>query len=736
MRAWQHSIGRAAFVAALSIGCRRGAAPSDAPPAAPAPSPAAPGAARAAAEALLDGVVDPWTWPRAAGATDRERAIEDIGPYERLRPGDPSSTLVSTNGHYWTALVGLPWDRDIDIDIADVPVDLDGDGRPDTTVTRHVHAKGGILANPELFGLTPTPDDPRGRIGRVSASTGVLGLREALRPDGTRSGEIGMTCWLCHGRDNPAAPGKVVLGLPGTAFDYGLLLATAAVLDDRDAAAVAYRRARGFPPGKTVRARLVLAGPGRQDLTGEFGLDVTVPGYHSSRYPGTARVRQGTRGLFNPISVPGILAAPGLALENWSGSEDSGAPWLARLAALARKPEAEAAIDFDLASGVRRGGRAGAALPLDRELVRRRLMFDLRNLGTLGLQQDSFPGLLWADAITGRVDLSPGALAAIPRMYAAAPVRTVLDAPFDRPAVDPARVARGRAIFAERVIGTIANRQILKRAPRPYAAARIEGPILAPIDATKPLDAKLAVRCADCHSAAPLAEVRPLAENPPPFGRCTHCHRAHPAIEEWRDDRRLHALPSVDPELVPLTAPGLRAGPDAATEVSGCAACHTQHRDFGPVVYSSGLLLPFDANGDGDAQLDPAADRRAGGIGTDPFLAFDVPRAQWPFFVMIPSVSDPARAGRVGEARVGMSWVRAAPLVGIAATAPYLHNGSVPTLRALLEPAAHRPARFPLGRAGFVLDTRLPGNGNQGHEFGTALTAAEKEDLLAFLQSL
>jgi hypothetical protein len=57
-------------------------------------------------------------------------------------------------------------------------------------------------------------------------------------------------------------------------------------------------------------------------------------------------------------------------------------------------------------------------------------------------------------------------------------------------------------------------------------------------------------------------------------------------------------------------------------------------------------------------------------------------------------------------------------------------------LAALLEPAARRPARFPLGAAGFVLDTRLPGNGNQGHEFGTNLSAAEKRDLIAFLQSL
>ena len=228
----------------------------------------------------------------------------------------------------------------------------------------------------------------------MSVSTGVLGLREPLGPDGKPTGQIGMTCWLCHGEANPTG-GAIVLGLPGVAFDYGLLLATAAVLDDGNAAAVAYRRARGFPSGRTVRARLLLAGPGRQDLTGEFGLDVTVPGYHSARYAGTARVRQGTRGLVNPISVPTILAAPGLALENWSGSEAADAPWLERLVAL--------------------GG--AAPLPLDRRIARRSrraLLFDLRNLGTLGLQQDSFPGLLWSDAIYGHAALSPTALARDP----------------------------------------------------------------------------------------------------------------------------------------------------------------------------------------------------------------------------------------------------------------------------------------------------------------------------------
>ncbi len=131
-------------------------------------------------------MVDPWTWvdgkPEGRSLRTHQQAIEDIGPFERTRPGDPAAPLVNTNADYWTRLAGIAWERDIDIDFDREPVDLDGDGRPDTNVTRHIHAKGGILANPELFGLTPTPDDPRGRVGRISVSTGVLGLREPLGP--------------------------------------------------------------------------------------------------------------------------------------------------------------------------------------------------------------------------------------------------------------------------------------------------------------------------------------------------------------------------------------------------------------------------------------------------------------------------------------------------------------------------------------------------------------------------
>src|SRR3546814_2980261 len=76
--------------------------------------------------------------------------------------------------------------------------------------------------------------------------------------------------------------------------------------------------------------------------------------------------------------------------------------------------------------------------------------------------------------------------------------------------------------------------------------------------------------------------------------------------------------------------------------------------------------------------------------------------------------------------------------------APDLHNGSVPTLRDLLEPPAQRPMVFWRGydlydpvdvgfvsqgpeaeRIGTRHDTRGRNNGNGGHLFGTQLPEAE-----------
>lgn len=96
------------------------------------------------------------------------------------------------------------------------------------------------------------------------------------------------------------------------------------------------------------------------------------------------------------------------------------------------------------------------------------------------------------------------------------------------------------------------------------------------------------------------------------------------------------------------------------------------------------------------------------------------------------------------------------PLDGIWLRAPYLHNGSVPSLRALLDPPDKRPSLFYRGcdlydpeNIGFVssgrsddcprvfrFDTRERGNGNGGHRYGLDIPAAEKQALLEYLKTL
>ena len=106
----------------------------------------------------------------------------------------------------------------------------------------------------------------------------------------------------------------------------------------------------------------------------------------------------------------------------------------------------------------------------------------------------------------------------------------------------------------------------------------------------------------------------------------------------------------------------------------------------------------------------------------------------------------------------------APPLDGIWATAPYLHNGSVPTLAALLDssrrdtyftrsydtsdydreavgwrttPLASGQSAPPQGvRASAIYDTTILGYGNGGHTFGDALTADERDALLEYLKTL
>lgn len=113
-----------------------------------------------------------------------------------------------------------------------------------------------------------------------------------------------------------------------------------------------------------------------------------------------------------------------------------------------------------------------------------------------------------------------------------------------------------------------------------------------------------------------------------------------------------------------------------------------------------------------------------------------------------------------------MVGYQAPPLDGIWATAPFLHNGSVPTLVALLK-SSERPSKFrrppstdfeyydpvrvgwkaeevtgtspsplPPFEARYLYDTRRFGLGNGGHTFGDGLEDDERLDLIEYIKTL
>jgi hypothetical protein len=167
------------------------------------------------------------------------------------------------------------------------------------------------------------------------------------------------------------------------------------------------------------------------------------------------------------------------------------------------------------------------------------------------------------------------------------------------------------------------------------------------------------------------------------------------------------------------------------------ANCSTCHGTYGDDWTYPNVIIPYQE------------------VGTDPSLAI----GHW----TAPTVDWYAESW---YAREGKSWLEviegyyAPPLDGIWATAPFFHNGSVPTLEGVIDPSK-RPATWTSNMSaddydlqavgwmnkpfdidltldgGFGLfDTARPGNSNQGHTYGAELSAEEQRALLEYLKTL
>ena len=195
---------------------------------------------------------------------------------------------------------------------------------------------------------------------------------------------------------------------------------------------------------------------------------------------------------------------------------------------------------------------------------------------------------------------------------------------------------------------------------------------------------------------------------------------------EARNARIEAFLRKLQPPAYPFGVDDALAERGAALFEENCADCHA---NGGGRV---GTVIPLDEIG-----TDPGR--------SDSFTKDDAERANRRFRLL--GVDD-------SEFTAASGYV-ARPLSGVWLLGPYLHNGSVPHLRALLTPPDQRPRRFYRGydvydqeNIGFVsddaaaaagawrYDTDVRGNSNAGHVFGTTLSADDKTALIEYLKTL
>ncbi len=213
-------------------------------------------------------------------------------------------------------------------------------------------------------------------------------------------------------------------------------------------------------------------------------------------------------------------------------------------------------------------------------------------------------------------------------------------------------------------------------------------------------------------------------------------------FHEWEDDFR-----AIEAWIESLEPPRWTGDVDRAAAVKGeavfvdhCASCHGT---YGPAGVYPDRIVAIDDVGTDRLRFDALTAKERGDLNDSWFGHFGAD----------------AEGMRDRESPIGYA---APPLDGVWASAPYFHNGSVPTLWHVLHPS-ERPvvwrrsatgyddirvgleveelAELPAGRllpsvrrAHF--DTRRPGKAATGHDFVDALTEAEKAVVLEYLKTL
>jgi hypothetical protein len=209
------------------------------------------------------------------------------------------------------------------------------------------------------------------------------------------------------------------------------------------------------------------------------------------------------------------------------------------------------------------------------------------------------------------------------------------------------------------------------------------------------------------------------------------------SIDAYFPDVRAYIL-GLEPPAWPFAVDTALAATGKQVFESTCGRCHGSYGEGG--VYPN-LVVALDE------------------VGTDPLLASGVAQFAGDYVRWFNN----SFFGELAFLAPARGYV-APPLDGIWATAPYLHNGSVPTMAALLDSSLRTPyfirsydtnsysetlmgwpsTAVPAGqdaepdfeRKVKIYDTSLLGYGNGGHVFGDILTAEQRRAVLEYLKTL
>jgi len=168
-------------------------------------------------------------------------------------------------------------------------------------------------------------------------------------------------------------------------------------------------------------------------------------------------------------------------------------------------------------------------------------------------------------------------------------------------------------------------------------------------------------------------------------------------------DEQLYALAlylySLKPPANPNKSSSLTARGEAVFRREHCGRCHT------PPLYTNNRLLPVEG--------------------------FTPPFAHERMFDLMPTPIDTDPTLTL-HTRRGTGYYKVPSLRGLWYRGPLEHNGSVATLEDWFDPARLRDDYVPTGFRGYAVITRAV----KGHNFGLALSAADKKALIAFLRTL